>query len=490
MNKWIQRLEKQSTSTLLIAVAVMTIALLLPSKIALLGTALFFVIFAFLQPQQSLLFLVIYVNIRPFLIEVNSGLKLIGDLIIFVVFAWTLFQYRRNIRALFTFKWFEWSFFAFILFGSIIGLLNDVTPTAIIFQIRTFIIMYLLYYIIARMTLTNQWLKDLAWVTVWTNIVMSLHGLVEKLSLRQFLLPEEWKYKVLSATNFVRIYGLAGNPNSLALSLFFGIVGLIYLQHIYKDNKYKWTFRVLLVLFLGILVLTYSRGTWISALIFGVVFIVMTRKWYLLKRLVVAGVTSIILIYYPVNFAVQYVQELSVEDKVQTPTTGSIGGRFGETFDEKNLALMTESGRFFYIRKGFEIFSDHPVTGTGFGSFGGSATLSYGSPIYDHYGISSDIYGGKYFYSDNQYIQVITETGVIGVLIFALFLLSMLWSFWKARKTNFGAFMIALWFSTGVSGMYYNIWELKMYTLFYFILLGAFVAFSKLQEQQSKTTNG
>ena len=42
---------------------------------------------------------------------------------------------------------------------------------------------------------------------------------------------------------------------------------------------------------------------------------------------------------------------------------GSIGERFGETFDENNLALMSESGRFFYINKGFEVFKDNPVTG-------------------------------------------------------------------------------------------------------------------------------
>lgn len=490
MNIWKQRLEKQSTITLLVAVAVMLIALLLPSKIALLGTALFFVLFSILQPQQSILFLVIYVNIRPFLLEINSGMKLIGDLIILVVFAWTLFNYRHDIRSLFTFKWFEWSYFAFILFGSIVGLMNDVTPASIIFQIRTFVIMYLLYYTISRMILTSKWLLQLAWVTVWLNIIMSLHGLVEKLSLRQWLLPEEWKYKILSATNAVRIYGLTGNPNSLALSLFFGIIGLVYLQHIYKENQYKWTFRVLLVLFFGILILTYSRGTWISAAVFAVVFILMTRKWYLLRRFVIAGVASIVLIYFPINMAVQYIQELGVEVEQKPDGAGSIGGRFGETFDEKNLALMTESGRFFYISKGFEIFKDQPITGTGFGSFGGSATLSYGSPIYDHYGISSDIYGGKYFYSDNQYIQVIAETGVIGVLIFAVFLLSMLAFFWKARRTNFGVFMIALWFSTGVSGMYYNIWELKMYTLFYFILLGAFVALSKNDTDSTKTTIG
>ena len=121
MNIWKQRLEKQSTITLLVAVAVMLIALLLPSKIALLGTALFFVLFSILQPQQSILFLVIYVNIRPFLLEINSGMKVIGDLIILVVFAWTLFDYRHDIRSLFTFKWFEWSYFALILFSSIVG---------------------------------------------------------------------------------------------------------------------------------------------------------------------------------------------------------------------------------------------------------------------------------------------------------------------------------------------------------------------------------
>src|SRR5690606_20641725 len=103
-------------------------------------------------------------------------------------------------------------------------------------------------------------------------------------------------------------------------------------------------------------------------------------------------------------------------------------------------------------------------------------TLSYGSPIYDHYGIRSDIYGGKYFYSDNQYIQIITETGIIGVVLFAAFLLGMLYLFWKERKTPMGKFMIALWFATGFSGFYYNIWELKLYTMFYFILFGVFAS--------------
>ncbi len=464
----------KDTVSLLVALAVVVVALFLPPSIALVSTSLFFVLFAFFRPQQSLLFLIIYVSIRPLLVEVNSGLKLVGDLITIIAFAKLVLSSGRNWKSLFSFKWFEWAFFAFLLFGAVMGLTQNVLPAAVIFQIRTFIIMYLLYYIVSRMLLPEGWYRRFAWVTVWTGFIVSIHGLIEKLSMRQLLLPDVWKYKTLSATNAVRIYGLPGNPNSLALLLFFAIISIFFLKSVYGKEKHRLFLNINLVLFLGVFILTYSRGTWISAFIFGLIYILTTKNWQILKRLVLAGVASIIIIYYPVNLGVKYLESVGFDPPSEEP--GSIGGRFGETFDEKNLALMSESGRFFYINKGFEVFKDYPVTGAGFGSFGGSATLSYGSPIYNHYGIRSDIYGGKYFYSDNQYIQVIAETGAIGVVLFAAFLLMMLAMFWKERKTVFGKFMIAFWFATGVSGLYYNIWELKMYTMFYFLILGTFAS--------------
>ncbi|AMQ07644.1 O-antigen ligase family protein [Sporosarcina psychrophila] len=472
-----ENLKDKETMYFIAALAVIGVALMLPSSIALVLSSLFFALFAFFRPQQSLLFLVVYVSIRPFLVEVNPGLKLIGDLITFIAFAKVLIAGRKNWKSLFSFKWFEWAFFAFLLFGAISGLVQGVLPSAVIFQLRTFIIMYLLYYTVSRMLLPEGWFQRLAWVTVWTSLIVSVHGIIEKLSMRQFLLPDVWKYKTLSATNLVRIYGLPGNPNSLALLLLFGIIAVLFLQSIYKTEKYKWFLTINLVLFLGVFILTYSRGTWISAFILGVIFIIMSKNWHLMKRLVIAGVASIILVYIPVNLGVQYFKELGL---VAAPDTspGSIAERFGETFDQKNLALMTESGRFFYINKGFEVFKDYPVAGAGFGSFGGSATLSYGSPIYKFYGIRSDIYGGKYFYSDNQYIQVIAETGVAGVALFSAFLLGMFALFWKERKTVFGKFMIAFWFATGFSGFYYNIWELKFYTMFYFIIFGVFASYT------------
>ena len=476
-----EKINKKDVLIFLIAIIFLSISALLPPSVAIILTSVFFAAFAFFRPFQSFIFLIIYVSVRPILIEFNSGLKLVGDIITFVVFIKLIISSKKDWKSLFYFKWFEWIFFAFLLFGSIIGLLNDVSIASVVFQIRTFVIMYFLYYVLSRSLLPDNWYPRIAWATVLISLVASIHGLVEKLSMRQLLLPEEWRYKMLSATNFVRIYGLPGNPNSLALLLVFGIISILFLQYIYKKQKYQLFLTINLVLFMGVLILTYSRGTWISAVVLGVVFILLSKQWLILKKLALAGVASFILVYLPVNFGVTFFQSLGLE--APEGGSGSIGGRFEETFNEENLALMSQSGRIFYLKKGFEVFSDYPITGSGFGTFGGSATLSYGSPIYDEYGIRSDIYGGKNFYSDNQYIQIIAETGIVGVLLFAGFLIGMLSIFWKQRKTAFGQFMIAFWIATGFSGFYYNIWELKLYTMFYFIIFGSFASYFNLYKK-------
>lgn len=466
---------------LYIAFLVMLAALALPSKIALVAVSGIAAVYAWLRPKNALLLLILYVPIRPLFVEVNSGLKLAGDVITFVTFARVLWDTRSNWKSWFSFQWFEWGFFAFLAFGTIIGLTKGVGITAIVFQLRTFLIMYLLYYIISRMKITKEDYYRFAWVTVQTALLISVHGIIEKISLRTFLLPETWVYKTLSMTNAVRIYGLPGNPNSLAIYLGFAIMLVLMLMKMSKGKQLLFL-RISLVLFFGIMLLTFSRGTWLAIALGFAVYILLTRQFRMLKSLVLAGVLGYVFVLLPVNLGVQLAQHIGIDGG--SGGAGGISNRFKETFDEKNLGLMAESGRLFYIKKGFEVFGDHPVTGTGLATFGDSATLSYGSPIYEKYGIRSDIYGGKYFYSDNQYIQVLAETGIIGALLFAVFLIGMLVLFWKHRKEGaFPNIMIAMWLSTCAMGMYYNIWELKIFTLYYFLILGAYMTYIREKRQ-------
>jgi putative inorganic carbon (hco3(-)) transporter len=458
------------------ALFLLILGMFLPGAIALVLVTGVFTVYSFFKPKQAVLLLLLYVPIRPILIEMNPSLKLIGDAITFIVLLRVLYDTRREWKSWFKFHTFEWGFFVFLLIGAYVGLLMGVSPGAVIFQLRTFLIMYVLYFIVSRMKLEKTDFINFAWVVIFVGLLVSVHGIIEKLSLRQFLLPEAWSQKTLSATNIVRIYGMTGNPNSLAILIGFAIVCVLYLIYEVKVAQRK-LLNSLLVLFSGILLLTYSRGTWIALVVGLVIFLVLSRKWLIIKPLILAALLGYLLIYTPVNYGVQFVQSLDLElDQGSNDNKGDLTDRLGGTFDEKNMDLMTESGRIFYIKKGFQVFMDYPMMGSGFGTFGDSATLSYGSPIYTHYGIRSDIYGGKNFYSDNQYIQVIAETGAMGILAFAVFLLGLLVTFWQRRKQNvyLSNFMIALWFSTGVMGLYYNIWELKLFTVFYFILLGAY----------------
>ncbi|MFP3919016.1 O-antigen ligase family protein [Lysinibacillus telephonicus] len=468
-------IRKKEWLEIILAAAVMIAATLLPSTIALISTSIFFALFAFFKPFQSLVVLIPYVIFRSFFIEINAGMKLIGDLITFVVLFRLLLFNLKNWKTWFHFKKFEWFFFIFLVFGAIIGYFTGVSINAIIFQVRTFIIMYLLYYILSRSYLPRNFFVKLAWVTVFSSLILVVQGIVEKLSLRTMWMPEAWSDKVLSSTNVVRIYGLVNNPNTLSLIMFFAIGAAFFLRWAYKDGQYKIILIISQVASAGLLLLTLSRGTWISTFVFVLFFVLISRKWKLLKQFVITGIAAIIFVYAPVNLTLIIMQSIGIENpEGREVTVGGFKSRFDATFDSENLELMNESGRFFYIKKGFEVFADYPVTGTGFGTFGGSATLSYDSPIYEKYEIRSDIYGGKNFYSDNQYIQIIAETGAIGVILFAGFLLTMLWMFWQDRKTTFGQYMFALWFATCAAGCVYNIWELKVYTMFFFMLLAIY----------------
>jgi putative inorganic carbon (hco3(-)) transporter len=482
-------LNLRSYGFLLGAFALLLLGMFLPGKIALVLVTGIFAAYSFYKPKHALLLLLLYVPIRPILIEVNPSLKLVGDAVTFVVLLRVLYDTRKDWKSWFRFHIFEWGFFAFLLIGAFVGILMGVSPGAVIFQLRTFLIMYLLYFIVSRMKIERKDYLDFAWVAVFVGVMVSIHGIIERLSLRQLLLPETWSQKTLSATNFARIYGMTGNPNSLAILICFSIVCALYLLYEVKVAQRKFLFSSLVVFF-GVLLWTGSRGTWIAMVVGLVAFIILSKKWNIIAPMIITGLLGFILIYQPIKWGVEFVKSLDIEvDLGNTNGEGiGIGGRLGGLTSAENVDLMVESGRIFYIKKGFQVFKDYPVMGSGFGTFGDSATLSYGSPIYTHYGIRSDIYGGKNFYSDNQYIQVIAETGTMGVIAFAVFLLGLLVMFWQRRKENvyLSNFMIALWLSTGIMGLYYNIWELKLFTLFYFIILGAYSLKSRNQKTSAK----
>ncbi|PAQ13814.1 hypothetical protein CD798_13380 [Bacillaceae bacterium SAOS 7] len=456
------------------SVCLMFTSLLLQQSLIGLAVSAVLALVAFIRPKVGLSLLLIYFPLRSFIIEVNPAMKIAGDIIVLAALFHVVWLGRKDVKSLFQFAIYEWAFFLFLALGSISALFSDVSIPAIIFQLRAFMITYFLYYIVKRLDIDKEDVKKFFWITIVVATVVVVQGLVEKMSGRTLLMPETWVNTVLSPTNRTRIYGLINNPNRLAVYLSFAIMAVLYLYGRVSKGK-KISLAVLSVFFAGTALLTYSRGTAIAFFIGLVIYWLLTRYTKMVIRIAAMVAISFVVILYPVNQITQWVANSNFDFGPETPGTNhevpkegvDQSDRFKETFDQNTVELSKTSGRLFIVTKGLEVFRDHLIIGTGFATFGDSATKSYLSPIYKKYEIPSHIY------ADNQYIQVMAQTGILGVITFAVFLLGMLGALWKNRHVNKeGSFlMISILLGIFALGTLYNIWEDKTFTTYYFMML-------------------
>ncbi len=471
----------------LVAVALVVFALLVPSTYVAYAVTVIIAIIAWLRPKDTIFFLLFYYPMRSFLVEVNPSLKLVGDLVIVVVLLRIVWASRRDLKSLFRFEPFEWAFIAFLLVGSISGFMTGVSIGAIIFQLRAFVITFLLLYIVKRLHITKEDIFRFLAVTVVVALLIIVQGLVEKLSMRSAWMPERWINRQLSPNNASRIYGLLNNPNVLAVYLSFaGMAGYVLREYFAKQRMWKYTLSIFLIALSGVWILTFSRGTWIAYVVGIVTYFLITRRFKFIVHSLMYIALGFVFVVTPVTYSAQWISEnTTIGDFERTGTPEDFGesiaevekARIKETFDEGTLEKSRTTGRLFIVDKGFEVFLDYPILGSGFATFGDSASKSYSSPIYEQYGIDVNIY------SDNQYIQIIAQTGAVGVLLFAVFLLGMLWTFWKYRRDFYIALpMFAILMATYWSGLIYNIWEDKTFTMYFYIVLGVLLSRAKEKE--------
>lgn len=434
--------------------------------------------------ESGILLLILFISLRPFLIEMNSGLKITGDLIIFSLLLWTLYNSRKNLKNLFKFELFEMALFLYLVVGVISALITGVGIVAIILQIRAYILFYLVYYVVKRMKFSKDFVLKAVLLTFITAVMMSVHGFVEKISDKTFLMPESWKNWDLSATNHIRVYGLLKGPNELALYLAIAFLISLYLLKQFEGWK-KTVIYIGLSIIGATFLLTFSRGAFLALFVFAVFYLGIFRQIRNLVPLLITFAVSGVL-FYGINLSADLYQEhvLYAQDNVdmvdqdrKNKSDQSGMNRYKEAFSETTIAKSSNDGRIYYVTKAIEVFKDHPIIGSGFGTFGGAATLAYSSPIYDDYDIRFN------FYSDNQYILTLAETGIIGVLILTIVILSFLFTTSKIYKLQDKPLAITLLFfftTMMVGGLVYNILENDTFMLFYFLALG--LAYQKINQ--------
>lgn len=405
--------------------------------------------------KYGIFLLLIYFPIRTLLIELVPILRFLGDVVIVGMF---LHTFLRNPASSLKKYRFTGYFFLFVAVGAVVALMNGVTLMAVVIQLRTFVMPFLLIYIVGEMDLQRGFQQKVVSISFVMGVLVSLHGLIAKVSHRTLLMPDSWQAWDLAAINSGRIYGTLGNPNILATYLC-----IVFFLVIFFRQRFSWHTYAGLILIAGTVVLTYSRGSLLAFAIGLLVVSFLRKNWRMVGRTVLAFAVAVMLIYLPAKAMSgltsdgpeQSVEEIADSDSMRF---NLFVERFLEMFSGETIEKSATDGRIYIVLKGVEIFLDHPVIGTGLGTYGDTASLFYKSPIYEAYDIKDGLY------TDNQYVQILVETGIVGALLVLLF-------FWRTIGVGSNFYFLLLIAGT-IAGVFYNILEDKTFALYLFMFLG------------------
>lgn len=251
-----------------------------------------------------------------------------------------------------------------------------------------------------------------------------------------------------------RVYSTLDNPNNYAEFL----VLFTPLSTAYAMTE-KRTFRrlvlsCLIVLPLGALVMTYSRGCWLSIALSVVIFV-----YYTDKRLIPVGLVACILL---IPF---------LPDSIMT----RISTIFNSHDSSANHRLTTWRGI-------INMIGDYGITGIGMGP----NTFAELYPDYALTGATRGVY-----HSQMLYMELILETGALGFISFMWFMLrevkNAAFDLFKARSQEVRMALIACGASFGgiaVAGIFEYIWFYPRVLFAFFILLGVMLAAARLAREE------
>lgn len=164
-------------------------------------------------------------------------------------------------------------------------------------------------------------------------------------------------------------------------------------------------------LLIAALVFTYSRGAWVTLALVAPLILILVQppRWgtALVRIGLLAAVVSIVVVTLP-------------RTVVPTGTNGALAARAVSVVDQGDYSIQ---GRLNFWRAALAIFRDHPLVGTGPGTF----SVMHGAYQQDVRYYARDVH--------NFYIQMLAEMGIVGFA--AMLVLG--WSIWAEWKRTLQA---------------------------------------------------
>lgn len=289
--------------------------------------------------------------------------------------------------------------------------------------------------------------------------MLSIYSLVE------FAIGKNIYYEMFrewGSNNFVydggkRVFSTLGHPNIFASIVACAIPINLNLVMTSKCNKKFKLYIVSLYINIIALVLTFSRGSWISCFISLSIYTLLQKdKKIFLKRIIRYFTPSFII------SAISAIAAIILSENIRNSLYYLIVTRL-------NIDSVLSSGSYTYrigkILTAKKILSQHPITGIGYSNYSNISDL----PQYRHHLDSNVI---KVL--DNNYLTILVETGIIGMLAFIALFYNIIKNARKATFLNDGITCAII--SIIISASSFELYRITPISVTYWVIIGLMFA--------------
>lgn len=223
---------------------------------------------------------------------------------------------------------------------------------------------------------------------------------------------------------FPRVQAFSMEPLYLANYLLIPIgVGLALFFNRVDTPLKRWWLIILLALLLVIFVLTVSRGGYLGLVgTFLVIGVLLFRRVFTWKNVLI-GVATMAIVGYGVVFALSKGEARAVGEFLGHVTLQDLVQGQGESVE----------GRLKTFRHALNAWRESPIFGQGIGNYG---------PWNLHYPNATPPRGWDIV--NNQYIEIMAETGLVGIIAYGLLLIVLIWRSLIAYKYAVDPFLKAV----------------------------------------------
>ena len=269
-----------------------------------------------------------------------------------------------------------------------------------------------IYFLIVNNLKTEADIKRLLTAILCTSLILGIYGLLQYSNILE-LTPRVTNERICSAyynSNHYAGYLAMITPIPIALFLFL------------PWGKSTIPLILLSILLIVNLALSYSWGS--IGFGVGVIFLIFTRIWLSKRKELVITIGALVLI----SFAILGV--VSMLSRTPKLPENTLSARYTHMV---NFASISMGTRLFMYKNTIPLILDHPYLGTGIGMFRYAFT-PYRPPQRTNF----------WWYAHNDYLQIASEIGLIGLAVFLFLVIIVLIKGFKALKlaSNFNRAII------------------------------------------------